>query len=81
MKRWFTTAHVAILSLFLIVSAAMIGYQILYVWPAQRCDREGLWWDERDRQCLSPIPIERLTGRGIQDYKVAPAAPAPAPAR
>jgi hypothetical protein len=48
------------------------------VWPAQRCDREGLWWDQRDRQCLSPIPIERFTGRDFEAYKPVPAAPLPA---
>jgi hypothetical protein len=81
MKRWFTAAHVAMLALFLIVSGGLVVYQMLYVWPAQQCDREGLWWDQQDRQCLTPIPIERFTGRSFQAYKVAPAAPAPAPRR
>lgn len=78
MKRWFTTAHLSVFTLFLLVSAAMVGYQILYVWPAKQCDREGLWWDQRDRQCLTPIPIARFTGRDFAAYRVIPAPP-PAP--
>ena len=75
MRRWFTTAHLAVLALFVAVSAGLVGYQILYVWPAERCEQSGAWWDARDRQCLTPIPIKRFTGRDLAAYK--PARPAP----
>jgi hypothetical protein len=75
MERAFTIARTAVLALFLIVTAGVVGYQMLYVWPQQKCDREGLWWDPRDRQCLTPIPIERFTGRNFGAYKVMPASP------
>jgi hypothetical protein len=79
MRRWFTTAQLTVLAMFLTVSAGLVAYQVLYVWPAQQCDREGLWWDQRDRQCLAPIPIRRFTGRDFSAYKPAPALPAPPP--
>lgn len=82
MKRWFTTAQVTVFALFLAVSAGLVGYQILYAWPAQKCEESGAWWDGRDRQCLTPIPIKRFTGRDLSAYKPAPALPGPpAPAR
>jgi hypothetical protein len=82
MRRWFTTAHLAALALFLAVSAGLVGYQILYVWPAQRCEQAGAWWDARDHECLTPIPIERFTGRNFSAYKPAPPLPRPpAPTR
>jgi hypothetical protein len=81
MRRWFTTAQLAVLALFLTVSAGLVVYQVLYVWPAQQCDREGLWWDQRDRECLTPIPIERFTGRDFSAYKRAPPLQASRPTR
>jgi hypothetical protein len=82
MRRWFTTAYLAVLALFVAVSAGLVGYQILYVWPAQRCEKLGAWWDPKDRECLTPIPIERFTGRDFSAYKPAPPLPPPpAPTR
>lgn len=51
------------LILFAIGAVAIWGYQIFYVWPAQKCDdREG-WWDRKSRICASPIYIPSITGR------------------
>ena len=72
MQRWFTIAKVSALILFLAMSGAVVGYQMLVVWPPQRCERGGAWWDPRDRQCLTPIPIERFTQRAMRaapDFK------------
>ena len=48
---------------FLFVAAA-VGYEWLYVWPIQKCERQGAWWDPRDHQCLTPMPIWNITHRG-----------------
>jgi hypothetical protein len=77
MRRWFTTAHLTVLALFVAVSAGLVGYQILYVWPAHRCEQAGAWWDARDHQCLTPIPVARFTGRDFSTYKPAPPLPRP----
>jgi hypothetical protein len=55
---------------------------MIYVWPAQRCEQAGAWWDARDHECLTPIPVARFTGRDFSAYKPAPALPRPpTPAR
>jgi hypothetical protein len=65
MTRWFTSAKLFVLGAFLLASLATVGYEIYYVWPAKRCDERGAWWDPQDRQCLTPMPIWRITGRGL----------------
>ena len=78
MERWFTTAKLVVLALFVAVTGGVVGYQVLYVWPAEKCDRAGLWWDPRDRQCLTPVPIEKFTRGALAAYRITPASP-PAP--
>jgi hypothetical protein len=65
MSQWITSAKIFVLGAFLIASAATAGYEIYYVWPAKKCDARGAWWDWRDRQCLIPMPIWRITGRRL----------------
>jgi len=68
MDRWIANAKLIVLSLFLTVSLGTLGYHMLYVWPAQRCETRGAWWDARDRQCLTPLPIWRITHRAMAAY-------------
>jgi hypothetical protein len=65
MDRWITGAKLFMLAMFLITSLGVAAYDIFYVWPATRCGESGAWWDPKDRQCLTPIPIWRFTGRGL----------------
>lgn len=51
------------LGLFALGAAGIWAYQILYVIPAQKCDRQGGWWDRESRLCAAPIYIPSLTGR------------------
>jgi len=51
------------LGLFALGAAGIWAYQILYVMPAQACDRREGWWDWRTRVCATPIYIPSLTGR------------------
>ena len=49
-----------------IAFAACIGlffYQATYVWPVQRCEQHGGWWSDKYRECATPMPIWRFTGR------------------
>ena len=82
MERWFTTAKLVVLTMFLAVTAGMVGYQMLYVWPAERCEKQGAWWDQRDRECLTPIPIKRFTSGAFAAFRPASGPPpATAPAK
>ena len=51
------------LVVFAIGAAAIWGYQIFYVWPAQKCDERAGWWDFKGRICATPIYIPSITGR------------------
>ncbi len=73
MTRWMNTAKLFVLGGFLIVAGITTGYEVLYVWPVKKCDERGAWWDARDRECLDPIPIWRMTGRGLVNGPVADA--------
>jgi hypothetical protein len=48
---------------FLVACAGMALYDVIFVWPQQHCESDGAWWDSKDHECLTPIPIWRLTGR------------------
>ena len=62
MNRWITSSLRAGLLLFLIAGGLAAAYEWVYVMPAKKCESGGDWWDNRDRQCLTPIPIWRITG-------------------
>jgi hypothetical protein len=67
-----TRVQYAYLGLFFFACAGVYAYEALYVWPAQKCESNGGWWDPKDRACATPVPIWRITGR-----KPAPATPLP----
>ena len=63
MNRWISNTKYIIFGIFFVGSLSVTAYEWWYVWPAQKCDRAGAWWDPEDRQCLAPLPIWRITGR------------------
>jgi hypothetical protein len=63
MNRWIANAKYLIFGVFLAASLSAAAYQWWFVWPVRKCDQAGAWWDARDRQCLTPMPIWRITGR------------------
>lgn len=54
---------IVFLVLFAIGTVAIWGYQIFYVWPAQKCDDRAGWWDVKGRTCATPIYVPSITGR------------------
>ena len=78
MNRWITNVKLIVLAAFFVASAGAAWYDWVYIWPVKRCDARGAWWDVRDRQCLTPLPIWRITGRRLvppptsDDQRVAP---------
>jgi hypothetical protein len=63
MDRSITNTKLILTSLLFLAAIAGIGYEWRYVWPARACEDKGAWWDPKDRQCLSPMPIWRITNR------------------
>lgn len=86
MNRWITNTKVIVLAAFFVASAGAAWYDWAYIWPVKRCDERGAWWDVRDRQCLTPLPIWRITGRRLvppppfEGQRVAPGAQSTSPA-
>ncbi len=63
MNRTIDRLKLIFLGIFLVGAAASWGYQILWVWPAQKCEDNGAWWDASSRTCAHPIYIPDITGR------------------
>ena len=51
------------LGLFAIGCAGVWIYHLFWVWPGDRCEASGRWWDGDTRTCAQPIYIPDITGR------------------
>lgn len=51
------------LGLFAVACCVIWSVQVFYVWPRDRCEARGNWWDPQARVCATPISISKLTGR------------------
>ncbi len=63
MNRAITNAKLIVTGLAFLAALATIGYEWRYVWPVRACEEKGAWWDPKDRECLTPMPIWRITNR------------------
>jgi hypothetical protein len=66
------------LGLFVAMSLGVWVYHAVWVWPGQKCEEAGKWWDWQSRTCARPILISDITGRVISDPKAREAAKAAA---
>jgi hypothetical protein len=48
---------------FFVVVATIGVYQVVWVWPAQRCTAAHKWWDADQRVCGTPVDLRMLTRR------------------
>jgi hypothetical protein len=78
MNRTIDRLKLIFLVIFAVCCVIIWSYQAIYVWPRNRCEAKGDWWDPQDRICAVPVPISifthRLPGPGT------PAAPPAKPA-
>jgi hypothetical protein len=63
MFRLISRVQIAYVGLFVIVCAGVFAYEGLYIWPMQQCESGGGWWSAKYRECATPMPIWRFTGR------------------
>ena len=63
MNRSIDRLKLIFLVIFAICCVFIWTYQALYVWPRNKCEAMGDWWDWHDRVCAVPMPIWRFTGR------------------
>jgi hypothetical protein len=66
------------LGVFVVAVALIWNYQAHAVWPKERCEAHGDWWDDEDRVCAVPMPIwsftHRMPGRPAPSLAAKPAA-------
>lgn len=67
MNRTIDRLKLIFLGLFAVLSVGALVYHIGWVWPGQKCEAAGDWWDWRSRTCARPILISDITGRVIKD--------------
>lgn len=73
MFRILGRVQLAYVGLFFLACAGVFSYEALYVWPVQQCESNGGWWSAKYRECATPIPVWRFTGRMPGDLR--PVAP------
>lgn len=78
MNRTIDRLKLIFLCLFAVMSAGVFVYHVGWVWPGQKCEEAGDWWDWRSRTCAHPILISDITGRVIKDNATREAAEAQA---
>ena len=78
MNRTIDRLKLIFLGLFIVLSAGTLVYHVGCVWPGQKCEEAGDWWDWRSRTCASPILISDITGRVIKNDETRNAAKADA---
>jgi hypothetical protein len=82
MKSRIPQVQIGVLAAFVLIFVGLLIYQSLYIWPVQRCEAHGDWWDEKDHVCAVPVPISMFTGRTVGGkLVVAPARPAAKPGK
>ncbi len=65
MNRTIDRLKLIFVAAFALLSAGAFIYHYGWVWPEQKCEAAGDWWDWRSRTCAHPIPISDITGRVI----------------
>ena len=65
-------------AVFLAACVVLLVVEVVWITPGEECERDGKWWDWRQRACAQPILISDITGRPITDRKSHDAAKADA---
>jgi hypothetical protein len=69
MNRTIDRLKLIFLALFGFGTVVVFVYHAFWVWPGQRCETSGKWWDGSTRTCAQPILISDITGRTIGDKR------------
>ncbi len=82
MKSVIPLVQILVLIGFLVACAGVVAYQVYFVWPVERCEANGNWWDPKDHVCAVPMPISQFTGRKVDgklviEHRAEPAAAPP----
>lgn len=69
MDRTINRLKLIFLGVFAVCAAAMLVWQVGWVWPQKKCTEDHKWWDNSERVCATPILTSDITGRVITDKK------------
>lgn len=61
MNRTIDRLRIVFLVVFAVACAGVWAYQILYVWPAKKCEQRGRWWSNKFRECDRVIYLPEYT--------------------
>jgi hypothetical protein len=67
MNRTLERLKLIFLAAFVVLTVAMLVWQIGWIWPQQNCEKAHRWWDNSQRVCAQPVLISDITGRVIAD--------------
>ncbi|WP_269714412.1 hypothetical protein [Caulobacter sp. NIBR2454] len=63
MNRFLYRLKIFFLAVFAVSCVVVVIYHSFWVWPSQRCESKGNWWDGSTRTCAVPVPLYMITGR------------------
>ena len=67
MDRTIFRIKLIFLAIFVVASVGVWAYHGLYVWPRDKCEKSGGWYDPQSRQCGRVIYIPDITGRYVRN--------------
>ena len=79
MNRTIDRLKLIFLGIFAFACAGVAVYHIGWVWPAQKCESKGDWFDWQGRVCAHPVLISDITGRTVEERQAEAAKAATAP--
>jgi hypothetical protein len=77
MNRTIERLKLAFLVIFAVCCVAIWTAHLMFIWPGQRCEAKGMWWDWRERTCALPVPLQVFTGRSPDQIEAIVPAPQP----
>ena len=77
MNRLIDRMKIYFLVVFAVLTVAVWVTHIFWIWPGQRCEAKGMWWDWRTRICAMPVPLQVFTGRAAGEPRDIVPAPKP----
>ncbi len=67
MHRTVLRIKLIFLAIFVVASLGVWAYHGLYVWPRDKCENSGGWYDPQSRQCGRVVFIPDVTGRYVRN--------------
>ena len=67
MDRTVLRIKLIFLAIFVVASLGVWAYHGFYVWPRDKCEKAGGWYDPQSGQCGRVVYIPDVTGRYVRN--------------